>query len=293
VAGACAALVAAGWIVAHPWTWRMPWRADGWLHVTGIDVGQGDATLIRLPDASTLLVDTGGLGGQSSFDIGARVVAPAIWARGVGRLDGLLLTHGDPDHIGGAPTIVDVFRPSMIWEGIVVPSHAPMAALRVQARERGLTWQTLVEGADWQHAGVRLHVWSPAPPDWERRKVRNDDSVVLELRYGDVSIVLPGDIGRDIERDLAPRIPPSALRVLKLPHHGSATSSSAAFLDALRPAVALVSCGRDNRFGHPAREVMARLAERHIPVIRTDAGGEIDLETDGRTLTVRPQAQGP
>ena len=87
-AGTCAAGATAFWIVAHPWTWRTPWSADGRLHVTGIDVGQGDATLVRLPDATTLLVDTGGLGGQSSFDIGARVVAPAIWARGVGRLDG-------------------------------------------------------------------------------------------------------------------------------------------------------------------------------------------------------------
>jgi competence protein ComEC len=293
IGGTCAALGVAAWIVAHPWTWRTPWRADGRLHLTGIDVGQGDATLIRLPDGSTLLVDTGGLGGQSSFDIGARVVAPAVWARAVGRLDGLLLTHGDPDHIGGAPTIIDVFRPSSVWEGIIVPEHAPMAALREQARTRGLSWRTLVDGADWERAGVRVHVWSPATPDWERPKVRNDDSVVLELRYGAVSIVLPGDIGRDIERDLAGRLPPSPLRVLKLAHHGSATSSSAGFLDALRPTMALVSCGRDNRFGHPARDVMERLADRHIPVFRTDAGGEIDLETDGRTLTVQRQDHGP
>src|SRR4029079_10827194 len=108
---------------------------------------------------------------------------------------------------GGAPTIIDVFRPSSIWEGVVVPSHAPMAALRAEARERGLSWQTLVAGADWERAGVRLHVWSPVAPDWERPRVRNDDSVVLELRYGDASIVLPGDIGRDVARGFAARIP--------------------------------------------------------------------------------------
>jgi competence protein ComEC len=292
-AGTLAALAAAGWIVAHPWTWLVPWGSDGRLQLSGIDVGQGDATLVRLPDASTLLVDAGGPGGESSFDIGARVVAPAVWAHRVGRLDALLLTHGDPDHIGSAPTVIDVFRPSTIWEGILVPSHAPMAALRAEARERGLSWQTLVAGADWERGGVRLHVWSPSTPDWERPKVRNDDSVVLELRYGDVSIVLPGDIGRDVERELALRIPPARLRVLKLAHHGSATSSSAEFLDALRPSLALVSCGRENRFGHPARDVMARLSERHIPVFRTDAGGQIDLETDGRTLTVQRQDYGP
>jgi len=286
IAGAMSVALAAGWIVAHPWTWRMPWGQSGLLRVTSIDVGQGDATLVTLPDATTLLVDTGGLGMDAAFDIGARVVAPAIWARRVGRLDGLLLTHGDPDHIGGAATIIDVFRPSSIWEGIVVPSHAPMEALRAQGRACGLLWQTLVEGADWERGGVRLHVWSPAPPDWERPRVRNDDSVVLELRYRDVSIVLPGDIGRDVERDLAARIPPSPLRVLKLAHHGSATSTSEAFLEALRPSIALVSCGRDNRFGHPASDVMARLAARHIPVLRTDSAGEIDLFTDGRTVTV-------
>jgi competence protein ComEC len=108
-----------------------------------------------------------------------------------------------------------------------------------------------------------------------------------------VSIVLPGDIGRDVERSLADRLSPARVRVLKLAHHGSATSSSGRFLDGLRPTLALVSCGRGNRFGHPAADVMARLAERHIPVFRTDAGGEIDLETDGRTLLVHRQDHGP
>jgi competence protein ComEC len=90
------------WVVWHPGTWRSPWRGDGRLHIVSIDVGQGDATLIELPDRSTVLVDAGGLSIDARYDIGARVVAPAMWARGIGWLDALLLAHGDPDHIGGA-----------------------------------------------------------------------------------------------------------------------------------------------------------------------------------------------
>ncbi len=252
--GAAGLLAAAAWIVAHPSTWRWPWRADGLLHIVSLDVGQGDSTLIRLPDQSTVLVDTGGLGVDRGFDIGARVVAPALWALGVGRLDALLLTHGDPDHIGGAPTVIDVFRPRRIWDGIVVPSHEPMARLRDLARADGLTWEALRAGGSWSHAGVTFHVWNPPSPDWERPKVRNDDSVVLELRYGDVSVVLPGDIGAEVERAIGPRIPPARLRVLKLAHHGSATSTSDAFLDALRPIIG----HRQLRTGEPVRPSGAR-----------------------------------
>ena len=129
-------------------------------------------------------------------------------------------------------------------------------------------------------------VWHPPPPDWERRKVRNDDSLVIELQIGEVSIVLPGDVGAAVERDLADRMKRVPFRVLKAAHHGSASSSSAAFLDASRPSVALISCGRQNRFGHPAPPVLARYRERGVEVFRTDEDGEITLRTDGRAVEV-------
>ena len=110
-----------------------PARGDGRLHVTFLDVGQGDAALVRFPRGAAMLVDAGGLTG-SSFDIGDRVVAPVLRAAGVRRLDAVVLTHGDPDHIGGAASVIREFRPRQVWEGIVVPSFEPLRALRAEAQ---------------------------------------------------------------------------------------------------------------------------------------------------------------
>jgi competence protein ComEC len=283
--GGAAFALATLWILLAPHVWRWPWTADGWLTIISIDVGQGDATLIEFPDATTMLVDAGGLGGTARFDMGARVVAPAMWARRIGWLDALLVTHGDPDHIGGAPTIVDVFRPT-IFEGIAVPTHLPSATLRALARARRLEVHSLYRQSQWRVGPVVVRVWHPPPPDWERRKVRNDDSLVIELQIGEVSIVLPGDVSAGVERDMADRMKRVPFRVLKAAHHGSASSSSAVFLDALRPSVALISCGRQNRFGHPAPPVLARYRERGVEVFRTDEDGEITLRTDGRAIEV-------
>ena len=273
--------VVTGWaILAAPQTWPWPWRADGLLRIVALDVGQGDATLVEFPDGTRWLIDAGGLGGTGSFDVGARVIAPALWTRGIGRLERLVLTHGDPDHVGGARAVMDDFRPE-VTEGIVVPGHAPMAALREHAATRRQPWSAVTSATAWTVGGVAVRVWHPDHPDWERQRVRNDDSVVVELRYRDASVVLPGDISAEVERTLAARLSPARLRVLKLAHHGSATSTSAEWLDALRPQIAIVSCGRDNRYGHPAGSVRSRLEERGIAVRRTDVEGMVVVATDG------------
>jgi competence protein ComEC len=259
----------------------------GQLQVVVLDVGQGDATLVRLPAGGALLVDAGGLAGPARFDIGERVVSPALWALGVRRLDLLLVTHGDPDHLSGAPSVVDIFRPREIWEGIPVPPHAPLAALSETAKVRNIAWRTVQAGDVLQAGGAMLRVWHPGLPDWERQRVRNDDSVVLEVRFGDVSVLLPGDIGTEVEQELAAQLDLAPVRVLKVPHHGSASSSSAGLLAAVRPQVAIVSCGRNNRFGHPAPAVLARYQQIGARIYRTDRHGAVILETDGRTVTVR------
>jgi competence protein ComEC len=253
------------------------------LKVTFIDVGQGDAALLQLPTGFTLLVDTGGAGG-SSYDIGQRVVEPVLWARGVRRIDYLLVTHGDGDHLNGAAAVVRDFSPREVWEGVPVPRLAPLQELRKAADRAGMGWRVIQRG-DLLHLGpVELQAWHPGVPEWERQKVRNDDSVVLEVRYGDVSILLAGDIGPAVEADLARIIPPAALRVLKAPHHGSQTSNTSAFVAAVKPAAVVVSVGRGNRFGHPSPVIVRRYEDAGARVFRTDLDGAVTLTTDGRTV---------
>ena len=280
------AVAAAVWIAWQPWTFVAS-RADGRLRVTFLDVGQGDATLVQFPRGSTLLVDVGGQGAMSSFDVGDRVVAPVLRWRGIRRLDSVALSHGHPDHIGGLPAIVDEFRPRDIWDGIPVPRLVTLGVLQAAADRLGARWVNVQAGDRLRVDGVDVLVHHPPLPDWERQEVRNDDSLVLELRWADASVVLTGDIGREVEQAILPRLAPARLRVLKVAHHGSLTSSGAPFLDRVRPQVAIVSAGRGNMFRHPAPEVLARYHAIRTHVFRTDQDGAVSIETDGRRLGVR------
>jgi competence protein ComEC len=256
----------------------------GHLRVTMIDVGQGDALLVQFPTGHSLMVDTGGAG---KFDIGGRVVAPAAWALGVRRLDWLAITHADLDHIGGALTIARDLRPREIWEGIPVPPNAELRALRAGADAQGIVWRQLSEGHTMQVGSVLVDVLNPPAPDWERQRVRNDDSLVLRLQFGDVEFLLTGDAGREFEDRPEAGEPRRPLRILKVGHHGSLSSSSWPFVRALDPQVALVSAGRGNLFGHPAPDVLARYDRIGATVFRTDRDGAVIVETDGRDVDVR------
>lgn len=283
---AAAALVLLVWValVPHASIGRPP---PGLMRVTMIDVGQGDATLVQLPSGRALLIDAGGVGPFSRFDIADRVIAPVLWALGVTRLDTVIVSHGDGDHAGGIPGAAAIFTPREIWEGVPVPRDEARARLVAQADGQRVLWRIVQPGDTVRDGEVAIFVWHPPPADWERQKVRNEDSVVIEVRYGQVSIVLPGDIGAATERMLL-AMPRAALRVLKVPHHGSSGSSSLPFLQAVVPNVAVVSCGAGNRFGHPAPAVLDRLARVGASVYRTDREGAITIDTNGRNLRVTP-----
>jgi competence protein ComEC len=256
------------------------------VRLTVFDVGQGESMLLEAGQ-HTVLVDTGGAPFGGGIDIGRRVLAPALWARGIRSLDSMLVTHGDPDHLGGAVAVAGDFRPRRIWEGIRLPQHPPTQALLKEAARLRVAVAPLRSGEVMHEGDVQLRVLHPPPADWERRRVRNDDSVVLEVVVGDVAILLTGDISADVERAIVPQLTSSRIRILKVAHHGSRTSSSSALLDAWRPQIAVISCGRGNRFGHPAPEVLQRLEAIGAAVLRTDLDGQITIETDGMVLTQR------
>src|SRR5262249_53977237 len=144
----------------------------GWTRVVVFDVGQGDATLVAPAGVRPFLVDAGGVPG-SSFDLGRRVTLPAVWAFGVRRLSALVLTHGDPDHVGGAPALLRALAPAEVWDGVPVPRHEPMHRLRAAADRAGIPWIARRAGETLAMGDVALRVLNPPPPDWERQKGRN------------------------------------------------------------------------------------------------------------------------
>lgn len=298
-AAAAALVVSGAWIVFTP---NLRFGRTAFLEATFIDVGQGAATLVRFPSGHALLVDAGGAG-AGRFDVGRRVVEPAVWAAGVHRLTHVVATHGDADHIGGAPSIVADLRPLEVWEGVPVPPEPLLQELIGSAARTGAAWRTIQRGDRIRFGKADVIAWNPEPPEWERQRVRNDDSAVVEVRFGDVSILLTGDVETPAEAGIARLIGPAGVRVMLAPHHGSATSSTRAFLEAAAPDLAVISAGRGNRYGHPHAAVLDRYRAVGARILRTDLDGAVTLRTDGcvvevktftgRSLTLRPGRRTP
>ena len=296
IAGA-ALLACATLIAAYPFSPRL---ARGQLEVTVIDVGQGDSIFVAFPDGRTMLVDGGGLPGGSyihghrpGIDIGEDVVSPYLWSRGLKRVDVVALTHGHEDHLGGLPAVLRNFRVGQLWVGHDVNS-ANYRGLLSLARSLGVPVVHRAEGQQigWTDAQMRV-LW----PDNDDpvKSATNDDSLVLRLADGSESFLLTGDIERPVERNLVAQnaggsqkdAPELSADFLKVPHHGSKTSSTQPFLDAVHPRYAAISVGASNTFGHPNEEVVERLSAEGAHIFRTDRNGAITALTDGHTLTIR------
>ena len=241
------------------------------------------------PRGATMLVDAGGLSAASSFDIGDRVVAPVLRRAGFRRLDCLVLTHGDPDHIGGAASIISrvpAARGLGGHSGAALRAADGAARGRRSARARG--GRTSTPAISSSSTASRSSSRHPRAADWERQKVRNDDSIVLELRWRDVSVLLTGDIGRAVEREIArddsARAPARRQGPApRQPRRRARRSSSRRS----RPQIAVVSAGRGNHFGHPVPEVLRPLPAVGARVFRTDRDGAVTMDTDGYSIEVR------
>jgi competence protein ComEC len=226
-------------------------------------VGQGLAVLVRTA-RHALLYDAGPAYGTEG-DSGERLVVPALRALGVARLDALVLTHNDADHTGGALSVLDSLEVGALRSSL--PERHPLLAMAgAPARcRRGQSW-------DWD--GVRFEVLHPPRDALARR--RNDESCVLRVAARGASMLLAGDIERGAEAELLRAGAPRA-EALLVPHHGSRSSSSEEFLDAVRPRLAVAATGYRSRFGHPHAEVLERYAARGITLLRTDLDGAVSL----------------
>lgn len=250
--------------------------------VVFLDVGQGDATLIRLPGRVEVLVDGGGTP-FSDRDVGTGVVLPALRALGVRALDVVVATHADLDHVEGLATVLERMPVGTLVMGPRWPAAAIDGRLRALAAARGIPVHRAQRGEVWRFDGGRsvaeldvLH--PPAAP----LPTSNENSIALLLRYGGTpQVLMLGDAPASVERVLAvPHVP-----VLKVAHHGSRFSTSEALLRAARPALAVISVGA-NHYGHPDGGVLERLAAHGTDVVSTRAGGAI-------RLPLSPEGPGP
>jgi len=184
---------------------------------------------------------------------------------------------------------VNELSPREVWEGVPVEKNAAMQQTRIATHALGAAWRRLTAGENFEAGSATVEVLNPPTPDWERPATRNDDSIVMRLAFGDVSVLLTGDISAAVERNLA-LATRQRLRLLKAPHHGSRTSSSVALIREWLPQAVIVSVGRANTFGHPAPDVLARYEQFGVDVFRTDRDGAISIETDGREVRLRTAA---
>lgn len=251
--------------------------AEGEFSLAVLDIGQGTAAVVQTAN-HTLVYDTGPRWTDAS-DAGSRLIAPYLRASGSSRIHGLVVSHLDIDHSGGARSLlnsvpVDWMLTSVFAESDIVKT----------AGQRGVAAFGCAAGQSWSWDGVRFDVLHPDPENYLEAKMKtNDRSCVVKVSTGNFSALLTADVEALSERSIIERYAasPEILRsdVLLMPHHGSLTSSTPEFIDAVAPKLALINAGYRNRFGHPREAVLARYTERVIPVLRTDWHGAVTLNS--------------
>jgi competence protein ComEC len=271
LSGACACAILASGKYGWPDSWK-----NRELRIAYLSVGQGDAAVVEFPGSKVLVIDAGG--SASDFDPGDSVVAPYLRSRKILRVDYLFVSHPRVDHYGGMRTLVQQFSPAEFWSAGSGP-----ASSRFEELDRALlkhrvkkTILTLDDGCRLIE-GVELCVLHA--PSAER-----EESAAIRLSYGRASFLFSGDVEKREEKAMLDRRTRLGSTVLKVPRHGSLTSSTPEFVRAVNPGLAIVSVGRHNPFGLPRDDVVARYREQGSLVLRTDEDGAVMVVTDGEVV---------
>ena len=263
--------------------WWFAWgEISAGLTITFLDVGQGDCILVQAPSGRTMLIDGGGLPGQHAggYDIGREVVVPALLARRVRRIDVLVVTHPDEDHVGGLPAVVEAVPVGMVLDPMLRTENDSYERLCEEIQERKITAHRATEGQRVEFGdGVYAEVLNPPDPRLSGTgSDDNNNSVVLRLVHDDMSVLLAADIDGVGAMRMARHREAIQSTMLKVPHHGSAQSAVAAFVEAVRPELAVVSVGADNPYGHPSPEMLRELERVGAKIMRTDEDGAVTVK---------------
>jgi competence protein ComEC len=293
------ALVLIGTIV---FAWRTLQARHNTLRITILDVGQGEAIVVQSASGRTVLIDGGTVADEGRGEVGRTVIVPYLQSLGVKRLDAMVLTHADADHCNALPAVLREVPVGLALDGAAaheelaatsngalqesdMGSVADYAEVKRLWREKKVPVRAARPGQKLQLGdGVVLTVLAPLAP---ALRGENNNGAVLRLDHGDFSMLLTGDIEREAEERLVRRGLPLRSTVLKVAHHGSKTSTSPLFLRAVRPQVAVLSCGRYNSFKHPAPVTMERLSTQRVAAFRTDIDGAVEIFSDGRACWIQ------
>lgn len=247
-----------------------------------IDVGQGDCILVQSGD-DFALIDAGEYSERNA-------VISYLNRAGVDAIDYMICTHPHSDHCGGLSEVIRNFDTSVFISPDADSDSSSWVYVLDAADERGVTYETPEQFDTYTLGEATITILSPAKDAVYSNL--NDYSIVCMVEYGETSFLLTGDAETTVEKELIRSGYDLSADVLKCGHHGSSTSSCDAFLDAVDPSAAIITCGKNNDYGHPHREVVAALTERSIPMWRTDISGSIVASSDGKEITISTEADG-
>jgi len=271
------------------------WNTKQWfqkkLVITFIDVGHGDSILIEFPKGKRMLMDGGGLR-EDRFDIGKNVIAPFLWNKKIRKIDLLVLTHPDPDHLKGLNFIASNFSIGCFWDnGFRGDSESYIRLQKILLKNKikrsSLNDQTLPQMIH----GAELSILNPPVMRESQRasqnpSLLNNQSLVMMIQFKQIAILLTGDIEQEAEYRMMRKGFPIKADLLKIPHHGSASSSTQAFLESVKPSVAILSVSEQNLGRLPHPEVLRRYERLGIRIFRTDKHGAVTVLTDGERIEI-------